>query len=99
MLTAIFPKAIASAWIAAFPLPDEDLPEATPKKNGDYMKKAEKEMWRINIENAAAAVAEQYGNETVESVFRRYDAHGLYDLSPCYYSEVFSDLEQIASDN
>ena len=56
-------------------------------------------MWRINIENAAAAVAEQYGNEVVESVFRRYDAHGLYDLSPSYYSEVFGDLKLIVNDN
>ena len=56
-------------------------------------------MWRINIENAAAAVAEQYGNEVVESVFRRYDAHGLHDLSPSYYGEVFGDLELIANDN
>jgi len=75
------------------------LPEATTKKNGDYMTKPEKEMWRINIENAAAAVAEQYGNEVVESVFRRYDAHGLYDLSPSYYSEVFGDLKLIVNDN
>ena len=63
------------------------------------MTKPEKEMWRINIENAAATVAEQYGNEVVESVFRRYDAQGLYDLSPCYFSEVFGDLELIANDN
>ena len=56
-------------------------------------------MWRINIENSAAAVAEQYGNEMVESVFRRYDAHGIYDLRPSYYSEVFGDLEIIANDN
>ena len=56
-------------------------------------------MWRINIENAAAAVAEQCGNEVIESVFRRYDAQGLYDLSPCYFSEVFGDLELIANDN
>ena len=56
-------------------------------------------MWRINIENAAATVAEQYGNEVVESVFRRYDAQWLYDLSPCYFSEVFGDLELIANDN
>ena len=65
----------------------------------NYMTKPEKEMWRINIENAAATVAEQYGNEVVESVFRRYDAQGLYDLSPCYFSEVFGDLELIANDN
>ena len=63
------------------------------------MTKSEKQMWEINIENAAAAVAEQYGNEVVKSVFRRYDAHGLYDLSSCYYSEVFGDLELIANDN
>ena len=92
-------KAIASACTTAFPLPDEALPEATPKKNGDYMTKPEKEMWRINIENAAAAVAEQCGNEVIESVFRRCDAHGLYDLSSCYYGEVFGDLELIANDN
>lgn len=56
-------------------------------------------MWQINIENAVALVAEQYGNEVIESVFRRYDAHGLFDLSPCYYSEVFGWLELIAIDN
>jgi hypothetical protein len=59
------------------------------------MTKSEKQMWYINIENTAAAVAEQYGDEVVKSVFRCYDAHGLYDLSPCYYSEVFGDLELI----
>lgn len=63
------------------------------------MTKSEKEMWRINIENTAAAVAEQYGNEVVTSVFRRYDARGLYDLSPNYYGEVFGDLELIVNDN
>ena len=99
LLTAVLYEAIASACTTAFPLPDEALPEATPKKNGDYMTKPEKEMWRINIENAAATVAEQYGNEVVESVFRRYDAQGLYDLSPCYFSEVFGDLELIVNDN
>ena len=51
--------------------------------------------WEINIENAAA----EYGSSTVKSVFARYDAHGFYDLSSCYYSEVFSDLEMIANDN
>lgn len=63
------------------------------------MTKSEKEMWHINIENAAAAVAEQYGNEVVASVFRRYDAHWLRDLSPNYYGEVFGDLELIVNDN
>ncbi len=63
------------------------------------MTKYECENWIINIENAAATVAEQYGNEVVDSVFRRYDAQGLYDLSSCYFSEVFGDLELIANDN
>ena len=92
-------KAIASACATAFPLPDEALPEATPKKNGDYMTKSGKQMWQINIESAAAAVAEQYGNDVVQSVFQRYDALGLYNLSPRYFSEVFNELELIANDN
>jgi hypothetical protein len=74
------------------------LPEATPRENGDYMTKSEKQMWQINIENAAAAVVEQYGIEVVKSVFWRYDAHGLYDLSHCFYNEVFSELTFIGSD-
>lgn len=49
------------------------------------------------IETDAAAA--EYGSSTVKSVFARYDAHGFYDLSSCYYSEVFSDLEMIANDN
>lgn len=75
------------------------LLEATLRKNGECMIKSEKRMWQINIENAAAAVAELYGNEVVKSVFRRYDALELYDLSPCYYGEVFSDLEFMVNDN
>ena len=54
--------------------------------------------WYINIENAASRVAAEYGQAVVASVFRCHDAHGLEDLSPCYYGEVFSDLEQIAND-
>lgn len=63
------------------------------------MNSSEKKMWRINIENAASRVSAEYGSSVVQSVFQRYDAHGLYDLSPCHYSEVFADLEQIANDN
>lgn len=70
-----------------------------PKRQVNYLNSSEKKMWKINIENTAATVVEQYGNGVVESVFRRYDAQGLYDLSPCYYSEVFGDLELIANDN
>lgn len=58
----------------------------------------ERRNWQVNIENAAAAVAEKVGNDVVRAVFRRYDAHGLHDLAPRYYSEVFADLEQIRND-
>lgn len=63
------------------------------------MRKNEREMWEINIENAASRVYSICGSEVVESVFRRYDAHGFDDLDPCYYAEVFGDLELIANDN
>ena len=63
------------------------------------MTKSEKRIWLTNIENAADAVAAEYGSEVAQSVFQRYNAHGIYDLSSCYYSEVFADLELIANDN
>lgn len=63
------------------------------------VKNSEKEMWATNIANAASAVAAEYGNAVAESVFARYGAHGFYDLAPCYYGEVFADLEQISNDN
>lgn len=62
------------------------------------MEPSEKEMWEININNAAREAAE-YSGEAVDSVFARYEAHDFYDLSPMYYSEVFADLEMIANDN
>lgn len=62
------------------------------------MTKTEKEMWIINIENAASAVSLEHGIDVAKSVFQRYGASGIYNLTPCYYSEVFADLEQIAND-
>lgn len=61
--------------------------------------KTEKDMWIINIENATSAVCSEYGSDIAKSVFQRYGANGIYNLSPCYYSEVFSDLELMANDN
>ena len=58
-----------------------------------------KQDWRINIENLAASVSGEYGNEVAESVFKRYGATGFEDLSPIYYDEVFGDLLLIDSDN
>ncbi len=62
------------------------------------MTESEKEMWIINIANAASTVTAEYGHEVSRSVFQRYDAHGIQDLNSCYYSEVFSELELIAND-
>ena len=62
------------------------------------MTQHEIEMWTINIETAAARIAAEYGSAVVSSVFARYDATGLHNLAPCYFSEVFADLEQIAND-
>lgn len=63
------------------------------------MSRNEHEMWEINIENAASRVAAEYGLSAVNSVFARYDAHGFHDLSSCYFSEVFADLEMMANVN
>ena len=63
------------------------------------MNDSERMMWETNIENAASRVAAEDGSAGVNSVFARYDATELHNLSSCYYSEVFADLEQIANDN
>lgn len=63
------------------------------------MSRNEHEMWEISIKNAASRVAAEYGLSAVNSVFARYDAHGFHDLSSCYFSEVFADLEMMANDN
>ncbi|MGI6051878.1 MAG: hypothetical protein ACOYA9_05220 [Bilifractor sp.] len=54
---------------------------------------------RIGIENDAAEVATIYGAEIVKGIFKRYDATCIDDLSPCYYWEMFGDLELIINDN
>ena len=48
--------------------------------------------WQINIENLAASVSAKYGSEVVEFVFKRYGATCVEDVSPLYYSNVFSEL-------
>lgn len=54
--------------------------------------------WRINIENLAASVSTEYGNEVAETVFRRYDATCFDGLNPSYYDEVFGDLMLMDAD-
>lgn len=54
---------------------------------------------RIGIENDASEVASIYGTEIVKGILNRYDATCIDDLNPCYYWEVFGDLELIINDN
>ena len=54
--------------------------------------------WEINIENLAARVAEKYGEAAVRGAFQRVGATCFDDLSPCYYDEVFGDLQQMDED-
>ena len=63
------------------------------------MSHTEREMWRINIENAVDAVCGIYGSAVARSVFQRYDATNFDDLNSCYYSDVFGDLELMANDS
>lgn len=62
------------------------------------MTKHERDNWIVNIENTAAAVIAQLGQAFVDSVFRRYGAHGTWDLSPGDLPEVFSELYAIEAD-
>ena len=62
------------------------------------MAKSERQNWIINIENTAAEVSGQVGQAVVDSVFRRYGAHGLWDLNPVYLPDVFSELYAIEAD-
>ena len=57
-----------------------------------------KKDWIINLENVAADVATLLGKETVQHVLQKYGAKSIDDLSPCYYSEVFDELDFIAND-
>lgn len=54
--------------------------------------------WQMNIDDAAERAYESYGSEAVEGVFWRYGARDFYELDPCDYAEVFSELELIAND-
>ena len=62
------------------------------------MTKSEHRNWIINIENTAATVSAQVGQAVVDSVFRRYGAHGIEDLNPSDLSEVFNELYAIEAD-
>lgn len=62
------------------------------------MTNKERKNWIVNIENTAAAVSAQVGQAVVDSVFRHYDAHGIWDLNSSYLPDVFSELYAIQAD-
>ena len=62
------------------------------------MTKRERENWIVNIENTAAAIESQLGSAVVESVFKRYGAHGTLDLRSSDLPDVFSELYAIETD-
>ena len=62
------------------------------------MTKYERRNWITTIESSAAAVESQLGSAVVNSVFERYGAHSVEDLSPSDLPEVFSDLYAIEAD-
>ena len=56
------------------------------------------ESWLISIEQTADFVASYLGDDTVQAIYQKYNATCLEDLSPGYYSEVFSELYQYEAD-
>jgi len=63
------------------------------------MTKSEKQNWIMNLEEVATQVKELSGSATVDFVLSKYNAQSIYQLSPCDYSEVFSELYGISVDN
>ena len=62
------------------------------------MTKSERRNWIINIENTAATVSAQVGQAVVDSVFKRYGAHGVEDIKPSDLPDLFSELYAIEVD-
>lgn len=63
------------------------------------MTRAERNNWLSNIENTAAKVAANVGQETVDFVLNKYGVKNVYALRSSDLSEVFSELYAIATDN
>lgn len=63
------------------------------------MTRSERNNWLINIENTAAEVVANVGQETVDFVLSKYGARSIYALKSSELSDVFSELYAIASDN
>ena len=62
------------------------------------MTKFEQENWICNLHNVAAYVAIHFSEETVKHGLMKYTADSIEELAPCYYSEVFDELDLMASE-
>ena len=62
------------------------------------MTKRERENCIVNIESTAVAIESQLSSAIVESVFKRYGAHGTWDIRSSDLPDVFSELYAIEAD-
>ena len=54
--------------------------------------------WILNLYNTATVVSTHLGSDSVRYILWKYGADSFESLSPIYYSEVFSELDFMASD-
>ena len=62
------------------------------------MTTTEKDSYITSIEESASIISSQVGSAVVDSVFQRYGAHSVDDLSLCDLPDVFSELYAIEAD-
>lgn len=60
------------------------------------MTKKEKN-WIIDIQNTAEEIAFLYVRKIANHMFKKYGATSIRNLAPCYFSEIFDELDFIAS--
>ena len=62
------------------------------------MTTSEKDSYVTSIIESASIICSEIWTEVVDSVFQRYGAHCVEDLSPCDLPDVFSELYAIEAD-
>lgn len=62
------------------------------------MTRAERENWILNIENTAAYIASEIGEEVVASTLYKYGASSIEQIASSDLAEVFSELYAIEAD-
>lgn len=62
------------------------------------MTNSERENWILNIENTAAYIASEIGEEVVASTLYKYGASSIEQIASSDLAEVFSELYAIEAD-